>query len=417
MWLALVRKPGRGTTHQLQAGEDVKATASMVRRSHKVPARVGIQPPDRELTEEQTARRMCRICITVHPNGLRCVSLSGECGRMRRLGEDAMSQPPPWDQGQPPEQDEPPEQDQPPHQGGGWPSWPSGDQPPAWPSSAPGQDQPPSWPSSGPGQDQPPSWPAGGQPSWPPGTPGQGQPPSWPSAGQPRRRRGHLAPRARGRHPAGHLAASRPIPVLATTTATVPVRRGSTRRRPLRGALIGLVLFIVFGFIVRGVTASHSAVSITPFPSASGLLATGRTEPPGRVGAPFVLQDGSGDTYQVALVKVIDPARGADQFTSPDSGKRFVGLVFKVRALTGSPHNEDANNDAVLVGGDGQNYSADFDGIAGYTNFDSGTIHVAQGDTVTGAVTFQIPNGITVSKVQWSALSGFGVTAQWDVRG
>ena len=116
-------------------------------------------------------------------------------------------------------------------------------------------------------------------------------------------------------------------------------------------------------------------------------------------------------------MKVIDPARGADQFSPPDSGKRFVGLVFKIKALTGSPQHEDANNDAVLVGGNGQNYSADFDGIAGYTNLASGTIHVAQGDTVTGAVTFQVPDEVTVSKVQWSALSGFGSTVEWDVRG
>ena len=71
----------------------------------------------------------------------------------------------------------------------------------------------------------------------------------------------------------------------------------------------------------------------------------------------------------------------------------------------------------MLVGGNGQNYSADFDGIAGYTNFDSGAIHVAQGDTVTGSVTFQVPDGVTVSKVRWSALSGFGSTVEWDVYG
>ena len=45
---------------------------------------------------------------------------------------------------------------------------------------------------------------------------------------------------------------------------------------------------------------------------------------------------------------------------------------------------------------------------------DSGTIRVAEGGTVTGSVTFQVPDGITVSKVQWIALSGFGRTAEWD---
>jgi hypothetical protein len=237
---------------------------------------------------------------------------------------------------------------------------------PWWPSA----DQPPPWPSAGSSQDQPPSWPSGSQPPYP----GPGY-----SYGY-----GPRPPRFR-------------------------------RRRPFRGALIALGLFIVLGVVVRGITASHSTVSTTPFPSVSGVLATGRHVPPGKVGSRFDLGDGSGDTYRVTLVKVIDPARGANQFSSPDGGKRFVGLVFRIKAVTGSPQDEDANNDAVLVGGNGQNYSADFDGIIGYTNFDSGTIHVAQGDTVTGSVTFQVPEGVTVSKVQWSALSGFGSTVEWNV--
>ena len=173
----------------------------------------------------------------------------------------------------------------------------------------------------------------------------------------------------------------------------------------------------MFGVVVRAATNHTVATSTTPLPSTSGNLATGRQAPPGKVGSSFALEDGSGNTYQVTLVKVIDPAQGAGQFDTPDSGKRFVGAVFRIKALTGSPQNEDANNDAVLVGGNGQNYSADFGDIAGYTNFDSGMIHVAQGSTVTGAVTFQVPNGVMVSKVQWSALSGFGSMLEWDVRG
>ena len=290
-----------------------------------------------------------------------------------------MSQPPPGDQGQPPNQ-------------GQLPSWPTGSQPPSWPSAGRNQDQPPSWPSG----DQP-SWPSAGQapspsppPSWPSGEPNQGPPPSWPPGGQP------------------------PYPGPGDTYGYGPRPPRFRRRRSFRGTLIALGLFLLLGGVIRAV-ASHNTVSITPVPSASGGLGTGRQAPPGKVGSGFDLQDGSGDTYRVTLVKVIDPARGADQFSSPDTGKRFVGLVFRIKALTGSPQNEDANNDAVLVGGNGQTYSADFDDIAGYTNFDSGSIHVAQGDTVTGAVTFQVPDGVTVSKVQWSALSGFGSMAEWNV--
>jgi len=40
---------------------------------------------------------------------------------------------------------------------------------------------------------------------------------------------------------------------------------------------------------------------------------------------------------------------------------------------------------------------------------------VTQGDTVTGSVTFQIPDGVAVSEVQWNTLSGFGSTVAWLV--
>ena len=176
-------------------------------------------------------------------------------------------------------------------------------------------------------------------------------------------------------------------------------------------------MIIVLGVVIGNISRSHKpvAVPVTPFPSGSSASA-GRQEPPGKIGSSFELKDGSGNLYQVILAKVIDPAKGENQFAAPGAGKRFVGLVFRVKALTGSPKDEDANNDAVVIG-NGQNYSADFDGIAGYTDFDHGVIHVAQGETVTGSVTFQLPNAVAVSTVQWTALSGFGSTVEWNVHG
>ena len=222
-------------------------------------------------------------------------------------------------------------------------------------------------------------------------------PPSWPPAGQ--------------QPPYPHP----PYPGPADASGARPSR--FRKRHPFRGALIALGLFIVVGFVVRHLTSSHSGVSSTPFASASGGLHTGRQAPPGAVGAPFDLADGSGHVYRVTLVKVIDQASGQDQVSSPGSGKRFVGLIFTVKALTGSPQNEDADNDAVVIGANGHTYPADFAGIAGYANFDGGVIQVAQGDTVTGSVRFQVPNGVAVSKVQWTALSGFGSTVEWDLPG
>jgi hypothetical protein len=294
-----------------------------------------------------------------------------------------MSQPPPWDRGHSSSQGSPANEGPPPSRPAGnqWPSWPSGDQPPAWPSW-PSGDQPPARPSG----DQPPAWPSGG--------PDQGQPPSWPPGGQP------------------------PYPGPGNAYGYGLRRPRFRRRHPFRGAIIALGLFVIFGFVVRHVTTtSHNAVSTAPIPSVSGNLATGRQALPGKIGSHFDLADGGGNIYRVTLVKVIDPAKGAGHVNAPDGGKRLVGLIFKVKALAGSPQNEDADNDAVVVGGNGQTYSADFDQIAGYTNFEDGAIHVAQGETVTGSVAFLVPNGVTVSNAQWTALSGFGSAVEWNLRG
>ena len=175
--------------------------------------------------------------------------------------------------------------------------------------------------------------------------------------------------------------------------------------------MLGLV--IAFGIAVRDLTGHHQAATVAPSAPPSAGLHTGLQAPPGPVGASFTLDDGGGNRYQVALVKVIDPARSAREA----SGKRSVGLVFRIKALAGRLPGEDANNDAVLTGTDGQDYQADLTSLAGYANFDHGVIRLSPGQTATGAVAFQLPDGVTAAQVQWTALSGFGSLVEWNVGG
>ena len=182
--------------------------------------------------------------------------------------------------------------------------------------------------------------------------------------------------------------------------------------------LAGIGIVVVGGIVISGLASRGTGVSTTPSGDTSSLgSASAPAVSPIRVDSYLDVSDISGDTYRVTLVKIIDPAQGADQFNSPDSGKRFVGAVFEIKALKGSLQDENANNDAAVIGSNGQTYHADFDAIGGYTNFSNGSIKVAQGDTATGAVTFQVPNGIKVTELQWTGASGYGSTVQWHVRG
>jgi hypothetical protein len=155
-------------------------------------------------------------------------------------------------------------------------------------------------------------------------------------------------------------------------------------------------------------TAPAALASTKAAPSPSNSLA-------GPVGTVYTVTDQSGDKISVTLTKMIDPAQGANQFITPDNGNRFVGAVFTITGSSGT-FSDDANNDATLIGANGQTYTADFGSIAGYTNFNNGLYNVSAGENSIGAVTFQLPLTVNVAKIEWSANDGFGgAPAEWLV--
>ena len=136
----------------------------------------------------------------------------------------------------------------------------------------------------------------------------------------------------------------------------------------VRNILGGIGILAVAGLVVSALSAKGTGASTSaPRTSASRASAAGRAadrlrgqrrrrrtaDRTGQIGSYFDVQDGSGDIYQVALVKVVDPGKSADQFVTLQHGNRLVGIVFKITALTGSPQGEDANNDCTVLGTDG----------------------------------------------------------------
>ena len=86
----------------------------------------------------------------------------------------------------------------------------------------------------------------------------------------------------------------------------------------------------------------------------------------------------------MTLTQVIDPATGADQFATPDAGKRFVATVLTIKNIGGSAIQGDANSDGSLIGSDNQTYTADFNDVSGCTNFNSGSYQLAPGESADG---------------------------------
>jgi hypothetical protein len=203
---------------------------------------------------------------------------------------------------------------------------------------------------------------------------------------------------------------------------------GRRDRHTVRNIIGGIGILAVAGLVASALaskgTGTPTPTSRTSASAAAAASAAVQATPaasvgaqptrPGRIGSSFTVQDSSGDTYQVTLVKIVDPGKSADQFVTLQHGTRLVGIVFRITALTGSPQGEDADNDCTVTGTDGRVYTAGFYSIVGYSNFEVGVIHAAQGDTVMGAVTFELPQYIEVAQVRWAASDGLGSTAAWN---
>ena len=195
------------------------------------------------------------------------------------------------------------------------------------------------------------------------------------------------------------------------------------------GAVVGVVFLAIVAVIVVAVSASSNSSGVQQdrrfkcpdsivradpdghWRSQCGLHATDYQRKPiclaGPVGTSFqVTRIESGNVSSVTLIKVIDPAKGADEFNTPDNGKRFVGAEFRIKDLSGTT-DDDANSNAVAQGSNSQTYTADFSDIAGCTNFNDGEYNVTAGQSVVGCVVFQVPKGVKTSAIQWAPDSIF----------
>lgn len=172
-------------------------------------------------------------------------------------------------------------------------------------------------------------------------------------------------------------------------------------------------LFALVGFSVSACSAGGSGVDTKPAASSSS-APSATAHPIAHVGS--LIDVGGSHGLGITLTQVIDPAQGADQFTTPDAGKRFVAVELSIKNNGSATYSDDANNDTSVIGSDNQSYTADFDSVSECTNFNDGDIRLAAGESISGCVVFQLPTGINAVKVQYTPDSGFsGSTGEWQV--
>lgn len=151
-------------------------------------------------------------------------------------------------------------------------------------------------------------------------------------------------------------------------------------------------------------------------PSSASPSPSPTQQPPAHVGDQFTIALGDGTRYEIALLGVDQQAQPASEFDAAPSGRHLAAAQFRVSAVT--TVDENANISTSVTGSDEQAYTPSFNSVAEGTNFASGEIRLQPGGRLVGWVTFELPDGVQITKVLWTPEAGFGShAAEWLVTG
>jgi hypothetical protein len=205
-------------------------------------------------------------------------------------------------------------------------------------------------------------------------------------------------------------------------------RKSWPRRHKVLTALIGVSGFFVVLIVIGAVagTASHTVTTgqagSTPVATSSSSgtpsATSSASSSPAQVGSTITLTGNDpGEKMAVTLTRVISHAQPADEFSTPDPGKRFYAVQFRLADTGTAAYSDSPSNGTAVVDADGQSYESTLYNVAGCQSF-PGSENIAAGDKGLGCIVFEVPARAKITKVQFTLDSGMGPdTGQWDVRG
>ncbi|MFB9837165.1 DUF4352 domain-containing protein [Actinoallomurus acaciae] len=117
---------------------------------------------------------------------------------------------------------------------------------------------------------------------------------------------------------------------------------------------------------------------------------------------------------EVAATRFVDPVKATDDpVAKPAPGNRLVAVRFTFTDRSVNPF-KTAPDDASVVDGQGKSYQAKVALRLSVSPLIP-TVDVPAGGTQTGYIPFEVPQGVSITKVHWAMDLGAGQTGEWKV--
>lgn len=176
---------------------------------------------------------------------------------------------------------------------------------------------------------------------------------------------------------------------------------------------------------ILSLTACSSGSTVTDTPKAKPATASSDTaqEPASETpAAPKVAKVGdtitltgteNGSKLDVTVVKVADPAKSSDEFTTPEDGNRWIGVQFRLLNTGTIAYSDSPGNGTQIADSQGQQFTSTFADITAGPSMAS-SVNLKPGAKALGWVVFEVPKASKGAVVQFTMDSGFAdQTGEW----
>lgn len=182
------------------------------------------------------------------------------------------------------------------------------------------------------------------------------------------------------------------------------------------------------GIGALGLTACNTGDTVTDKPkakaSAPAAKAGGKKSSAKKTATPDVAKVGDtialegmedGSKLDVTVVKIADPAKSSDGFTTPESGNRFVGVQFKLVNTGTATYSDSPSNGAQITDAEGQQFQTAFADITAGPSMSS-DVRLKPGAKALGWIVFEVRKGSKATTVQFTMDSGMADrTGEWKL--
>jgi hypothetical protein len=181
-----------------------------------------------------------------------------------------------------------------------------------------------------------------------------------------------------------------------------------------------LIKIVVSGFIVFAIVA----VAIAALGSSSGSghsvptpqLSKAEVGPELGIGDPVKLKgENAGERVEATLV-AYRKSVFAGEYDEPENGMRFVGVTLRLKNIGSVPYSDSPSNGAVILTPRGEQGKTTPIATGECSEDFADSVRIAPGESQEGCIAFEIPEGVTAAKLQWTPSSGFSnETAEWTI--